>query len=112
MMLSLMVTAFPMKTHAIHIINQSWIFDAIFAVFKPLLDSNMRNRIFFHGSNYESLHKHVSPEYLPKKYGGVRNELPYYKWFEALIKEPKIIEQMHKMGYNITDEFLECFNLK
>ncbi|XP_072758675.1 alpha-tocopherol transfer protein [Anoplolepis gracilipes] len=112
MMLSLMVTAFPIKIHEMHIIHQSWIFDTIFAVFKPLLDTNMRNRIFFHGGDYTSLHKHVPPEYLPKIYGGIRNELPYYKWIEALIKEPKIIEQMSKMGYVITNEILETFGQK
>lgn len=112
MMLSLMVTAFPIKIHELHIIHQSWIFDTIFAVFKPLLDTNMRNRIFFHGNDYKSLHEHVSPEYLPKMYGGVRNELPYYKWIESLIKDPKIIDQMSKMGYVLTNEILESFSQK
>ncbi|KAL6433096.1 hypothetical protein ACFW04_006396 [Cataglyphis niger] len=109
MMLSLMVTAFPIKIHELHILHQSWIFDTIFAVFKPLIDTNMRNRIFFHGSDYKSLHKHVSPEYLPKIYGGVRNEMPYYKWIEAVIKDPKIVDQMSKMGYVLTNEILEFF---
>ncbi|XP_026827791.1 alpha-tocopherol transfer protein [Ooceraea biroi] len=109
MMLSLMVTSFPIKTHAIHILHQSWVFDAIFAVFKPLLDTNMRNKIFFHGSDYESLHEHILPTHLPKMYGGIRNELPYYKWIQALIKNPKIIEEMNKMGYILTDEMREDF---
>lgn len=112
MMLSLMVTAFPIRIHALHILNQSWVFDAIFAVFKPLLDANMRNKLFFHGNNYESLHKHILPEYLPKMYGGVRNELPYYKWIQSIIKDPKIVEQMNKMGYIVTDEIRDSFSQK
>jgi len=112
MMLSLMVTAFPIKIHAIHILHQSWIFDAIFAVFKPLLDNNMRNKIFFHGANYESLHQHILPAYLPKLYGGMRNELPYYKWIQALIKDPRVIEEMSKIGYVVTDELRESFGVK
>ncbi|XP_011877605.1 PREDICTED: alpha-tocopherol transfer protein isoform X2 [Vollenhovia emeryi] len=109
MMLALMVTAFPNRIQALHIIHQSWVFDAIFAVFKPLLDANMRNRLFFHGNNYESLHKHISPAYLPKTYGGVRSELPYYKWLASIIKDPKIVEQMNKMGYVLTDEIRDAF---
>ncbi|KAL0121352.1 hypothetical protein PUN28_006701 [Cardiocondyla obscurior] len=109
MMLSLTVTAFPIRIHALHILNQSWVFDAIFAVFKPLLDANMRNRIFFHGNNYENLHKHILPKYLPKMYGGVRDEIPYYKWLEFVIKDPKIVEQMSKMGYIVTDEIRDSF---
>lgn len=112
MMLSLMVTSFPIRIYALHILNQSWVFDAIFAVFKPLLDANMKNRIFFHSGNYESLHKHIPSNYLPKMYGGTRNELPYYKWIAALIKDPKIIEQMNKMGYVVTDEIRDSFTLK
>ncbi|XP_025161259.1 alpha-tocopherol transfer protein isoform X3 [Harpegnathos saltator] len=111
MMLALMVTSFPIKTHAIHILHQSWIFDAIFVVFKPLLDTNMRNRIHFHGNNYESLHKYISPEYLPKRYGGTRDEIPYYKWIESLVKDTKIVEEMSKVGYVDTNEVLECFNI-
>ncbi|XP_028048844.2 alpha-tocopherol transfer protein isoform X2 [Monomorium pharaonis] len=112
MMLSLMVTAFPIRIHALHILHQSWVFDAIFAVFKPLLDANMRNRLFFHGNKYESLHKHILPECLPKKYGGTRNELPYYKWIEFLIKDPKIVEQMNKMGYVVTEDIRNSFAQK
>lgn len=112
MMLSLMVTAFPIKTYAIHILHQSWIFDAIFAVFKSLLDANMRNRIHFHGNNYESLHKHVLPEYLPKKYGGTRDEIPYYKWIESLMKIPRIVDEVNKVGFFDANEIIECFNIK
>lgn len=112
MMISLMVTAFPIKTNAIHILNQSWVFDTIFAVFKPLLDAKMRNRIYFHGTNLESLHKHLPPEYLPKDYGGVRNDHPYYKWIEFLCQDPIIVEHMKQMGYTITDDIIESFNLK
>ncbi|XP_020286463.1 alpha-tocopherol transfer protein-like isoform X2 [Pseudomyrmex gracilis] len=109
LVLSLMVTSFPMKTHSLHILHQSWIFDAMFAVFKPLIDTNMRNKIFFHGNNYDSFHEHIAPEYLPKMYGGVRNEVPYDKWITSLIKDPKVVEQMDKMGYILTDEILDNF---
>lgn len=109
MMVSLMVTAFPIRIHAIHILHQSRVFDAIFAVFKPLLDTNMRNKLFFHGNNYESLHKHISPEYLPKKYGGMKDELPYCKWIQSIIKDPRIVEEMNKMGYVLTDDIRDSF---
>ncbi|KAK2580016.1 hypothetical protein KPH14_012305 [Odynerus spinipes] len=99
MVMALMVTSFPIKTHAIHILHQSWVFDAIYAVFKPLLNSHMKGRIFFHGDNMESLHKHIPPNYLPKMYDGTRDELAYYKWIESLTKVPQIIAQMEQLGY-------------
>ncbi|XP_008210093.1 alpha-tocopherol transfer protein isoform X2 [Nasonia vitripennis] len=110
MVLSLMVAAFPMTTHAIHILHQSWIFDTMFAVFKPLIDSKMNAKIFFHGSDMESLHRHVPPEYLPKKYGGTREELPYYRWIESLGKDPRVVKEMKGLGYVIPDEI--CKNDK
>lgn len=106
-----MVTSFPLKIHEIHILNQSKIFNVMFAVFKPLLDSYMRGKIIFHGNKFESLYKYISPDYLPKKYGGTRNELPYYKWITALLQDPKVIEEMKKIGFVITDEILESFKL-
>ncbi|XP_076243158.1 alpha-tocopherol transfer protein [Calliopsis andreniformis] len=107
MVIALMVTAFPMKTTAIHILHQSWVFDVMFAVFKPLLDVRMQNRIFFHGSDMSSLHKHVSPNHLPKKYGGTREELPYYKWMDSLSKVPEIVKQMQQLGYIVSERHLK-----
>lgn len=104
MVIALMVTAFPMKTHAIHILHQSWVFDVMFAVFKPFLDVRMQKRIFFHGSNMESLHKHISPSHLPKRYGGTRDELPYYKWIDSLSKVHRIVKEMNQIGYIIPEE--------
>ncbi|XP_031849806.1 alpha-tocopherol transfer protein isoform X2 [Nomia melanderi] len=110
MVIALMVSAFPMKTHAIHILHQSWVFDVMFAVFKPLLDVRMQNKIFFHGSNMDSLHEHILPTHLPKKYGGTREELPYYKWIESLSKVPKIVEEMKQLGYIVPEEILKQLN--
>ncbi|XP_011505212.1 PREDICTED: alpha-tocopherol transfer protein isoform X2 [Ceratosolen solmsi marchali] len=110
MVLSLMVAAFPMTTHAIHILHQSWIFDTMFAVFKPLIDSRMNHKIFFHGDNMESLHRHIPPAYLPKKYGGTREELPYYRWIDSLGKDPRVVKEMRGLGYIIPDEAVQNDN--
>ncbi|XP_066588455.1 alpha-tocopherol transfer protein-like isoform X2 [Prorops nasuta] len=106
MVISLMVTSHPMKTHAIHILNQSWVFDAMFAVFKPLLNAKMKEKIFFHGSDMASFHRHISPEYLPKMYGGIREELPYHQWFNALCSVPKVVKEMYALGYTAPEEVL------
>lgn len=68
--ISLMVTSMPMRTLAIHIINQNWAFDAVFQVFKPFLNQRMKEKIYFHGKDMSSLHKHILPAHLPQKYGG------------------------------------------
>ncbi|XP_075214507.1 alpha-tocopherol transfer protein-like [Lycorma delicatula] len=98
--IELMMTSFPMKTASIHVVNESWVFDMIFAVFKPLLGKRYREIMFFHGSDMESLHNHVDPKYLPETYGGIRPEYSYKDWFESLSRNPEIVKQMVQLGYN------------
>lgn len=60
-------TSMPIRTSALHIVNQNWVFNTAFNIFKPFLDSAMKEGLFIHGSDMSSLHKHISPEYLPKR---------------------------------------------
>lgn len=50
--------------------NQPYIFNVVFALFKPFLREKLRGRIYFHGEDRKSLHEHVSPKCLPSNYGG------------------------------------------
>ncbi|KAL1124739.1 hypothetical protein AAG570_001362, partial [Ranatra chinensis] len=60
----------PCRLKAVHIINQPYLFNMLFAIFKPFIDEKLRNRIFFHGSNTSSLLQHVDAKSIPMKYGG------------------------------------------
>ncbi|XP_031628252.1 alpha-tocopherol transfer protein-like isoform X2 [Contarinia nasturtii] len=76
----------PLRIKAIHIVNQPKIFQVVFALFKPFLREKLRNRIYFHGSDLASLHKHMSPKCLPAAYGG-HSEYPRVdgdQWYEML----------------------------
>lgn len=96
----IMMTSFPMKVSAIHIVNESWVFDMVFNMFKPLLGRRYREIMFFHGEDRESLHAHIDAKYLPTTYGGTRPEYSYREWFEALSKNSGIITEMKSIGYN------------
>lgn len=98
-MISLMVTSMPIRTTAIHIVNQNWVFTAAFNIFKPFLNARMRERIFIHGSDMSSLHKHIKPEHLPKRYGGIHEDYAYSIWIEKLMHNEKIIKEMETLGY-------------
>lgn len=100
-----------MKIHAIHIINHPWVFDTIYNVFKPLLNKSMTERIYFHGDKMESLHKHIDPEFLPKKYGGTKPEYPYTLWLESLSRNNKIVEEITSVGYKVDPKDLP-FNVE
>ena len=62
--------AFPARFRAIHVVNQPGLYDYIYACIRPFLKAKIVKRIHLHGSNMESLHRHVDPEVLPNEYGG------------------------------------------
>ncbi|XP_028034135.1 alpha-tocopherol transfer protein-like [Bombyx mandarina] len=60
----------PIRLKAVHIINQPYIFNMLFAIFKPFIREKLRGRIHLHGSNLASLREHIDPEALRKRHGG------------------------------------------
>ncbi|XP_074039986.1 alpha-tocopherol transfer protein [Leptinotarsa decemlineata] len=95
----IMVTSFPMKVHALHIVNQSWIFDMIYNIFKPFVDERMKEKIFFHGEDMESLHQHIDPKHLPEKYGGIHPDYDYKDWIKYFENNEKIRWELETLGY-------------
>lgn len=89
----------PVRTTAIHIVNQGWVFDTVFQMFKPLLNDRMRERLFFHGTDRASLHKHIDAEFLPERYGGTKPEYPYTYWLDHLCGNEKVVHELEQLGY-------------
>ncbi|CAB0010134.1 unnamed protein product [Nesidiocoris tenuis] len=89
--IEIMVTSFPMKISAIHVLHESWIFEKIFSMFNPLLPTRYKEICYFHGGDLSSLHKHIEPKYLPKAFGGTRPEYSYQQWFISLTRDPRVV---------------------
>ncbi|PSN38167.1 hypothetical protein C0J52_14555 [Blattella germanica] len=102
MTVELLVTSFPIRIHAIHFVNESWVFDMMFAIFKPFLDERMREKIYIHGHDLDALYSHIDPKFLPKKYGGMRPEYNYTDWLDKLVENKDIVEEMEKLGYDFS----------
>ncbi|XP_045458794.1 alpha-tocopherol transfer protein-like [Melitaea cinxia] len=60
----------PIRLKGVHIVNQPYIFNMLFAIFKPFLRQKLRSRIFFHGTDKKSLLKHINKEALMMRLGG------------------------------------------
>ncbi|XP_037960415.1 alpha-tocopherol transfer protein [Teleopsis dalmanni] len=98
-MIALLVTSMPIRTHAIHIVNQNWAFNAAFNAFKPFLNATMREKLYIHGNKMDSLHKHISPDHLPKRYGGVHEDYPYNLWIDNLVTNAALLKNLETLGY-------------
>ncbi|BES89720.1 SEC14 [Nesidiocoris tenuis] len=63
-------TVVPARIKSVHIVNQPYIFNMVYNIFKPFIAEKLRNRIFFHGADRESLISHIDAKFLPSQYGG------------------------------------------
>lgn len=90
-----------MKLQAMHIVNNSWALEMFFNVFKPLLSGRMIERLYFHGTDMESLHKHVDPKNLPQKYGGIHPFYDYRDWIIGFRKNKTIQDELKSLGYKM-----------
>lgn len=66
----------------------------VFALFKPFLNEKLKNRIIFHGTDQESLHKYISPKCLFPQYGGTLEmaRIDGSKWLDYLLTCEKEFE--------------------
>ncbi|XP_058795627.1 alpha-tocopherol transfer protein-like isoform X3 [Phymastichus coffea] len=93
--------AMPLRIKNIHIVNQPYIFNMVFALFKPFLREKLKNRIVFHGKDRKSLHKYISPKCLPECYGGTISipRVTGSQWLELLMMCDKEYEAINSYGY-------------
>jgi len=96
---SLVQNSFPIRFREIHIINESYLFDVTYALVKPFLSEKIRNRIRFHGSDFESLHKAISPAILPREYGGGQTAFNNSQLKEALENLEDYFHELQSFGY-------------
>jgi len=61
---------YPSRFKGFHVINQSSLWDYVWAAARPFLKEKIKGRVYLHGSNMESLHKYICPSILPEEYGG------------------------------------------
>ncbi|CAB3363253.1 Hypothetical predicted protein [Cloeon dipterum] len=92
----------PMRVKGVHIVNQPYIFNMVFALFKPFLREKLKNRIFFHGKDRASLQKHINKEALLPCYKGEcdAQRLTGMDWYNLLSQLDKEYQAVNSYGYN------------
>ncbi|KAL4712966.1 hypothetical protein ACJJTC_012036 [Scirpophaga incertulas] len=101
MMIDWVQDCVPIRLKAVHVINQPYIFNMLFAIFKPFMKEKLRSRIHFHGYNRASLHTHIDPSCLRKRHGGdlPEPELSGKVLLECLLYYENQIKDVNTYGY-------------
>ncbi|XP_072744855.1 clavesin-2 [Anoplolepis gracilipes] len=76
---------FPARFKAIHFLSAPLYVQATLAVVKPFLDEKTRNKIYLHGNNLSTLHKHLPTDILPAELGGTGPAFNPGLWAEPVI---------------------------
>ena len=66
----LLQDSFPGRFKGMHLVNQAWYISLVLGVIRPFMKQKMRERLFLHGVDYETLHEHFDPNLLPPGLGG------------------------------------------
>lgn len=83
----------PLRFGGFHVVNQPRYIDAIYALFRPFLKDKIRNRVYFHGSSFDELHKHINPEVLPVEFGGMNGSIVNAEWKQRLLSKADKIRE-------------------
>lgn len=91
----------PVRVKGLYIINQPYIFNMVFQLFKPFLQEKLRSRIIFLGNDTDTLHKYISPKCLPACYGGTLNipRVTGPQWLELLLMCDQEFNAINSYGY-------------
>uniref|UniRef100_A0A182LWG3 CRAL-TRIO domain-containing protein n=1 Tax=Anopheles culicifacies TaxID=139723 RepID=A0A182LWG3_9DIPT len=93
--------AMPLRLKEVHILKQPYIFNMVWALFKPFIREKLKSRIFFHGMDMRKLHKHIDPCDLPANYGGDRPPINYggKEWYPCVYNYIDHINQWNTFGF-------------
>ncbi|XP_075149528.1 alpha-tocopherol transfer protein-like [Haematobia irritans] len=89
------------RTISLHIINEPSLAHGAYQLVRPFVSKELDDMMHFHGSNMKSLHKFISPDCLPERYGGsMKLDLNYGpKFYEILQMFEDDFVKHNSMGY-------------
>lgn len=62
--------AMPINFNNIHIVNQGKLVDMLWTIMKPFVSEEMKKKLIFHGTDFNSLRQSIDESALPVKFGG------------------------------------------
>ncbi|XP_075213950.1 alpha-tocopherol transfer protein-like [Lycorma delicatula] len=97
--INLLQDTFPMRLREIHIVNEPFFFEALYALFKPFLKEKFKQRIKIHGKNMSSLYHFICPDILPAEYGGSQPASTNEHMIQQIENNEDKIKDWQRYGY-------------
>ncbi|XP_049854670.1 clavesin-1-like [Schistocerca gregaria] len=104
-MVHYLANCFPIRINGVHVVNEPAIFGLVFSLFKSFLNERMQKRLFLHGHDMESLHSHITPDWLPPDLGGSGKETDLNEWLSYVLSQPVVLG-LKKVGYIFEDDVI------
>jgi len=100
-LLTFIQDAMPIRLKQVHIVNQPFIFNMVWTLFKPFVKDKLNKRMFFHGKDRKSLLKHISAATLPANYGGDLPTIDYggKDWYPSINDHLEFIAKWRDYGF-------------
>ncbi|XP_046656844.1 alpha-tocopherol transfer protein-like [Daphnia pulicaria] len=78
---------FPIRLKGIHVLHEPRILKILLTLFWPFLSNKIRNRLFFHGDSYATMHQHIDPACLPSNYNGCLKNMETMNFSNVFFEE-------------------------
>jgi len=104
MLLHMVEDALPGRFYNFHIINNNFIFDVLFTIFKPFLSADMKKKIILHGKNLEKYLEMVGVDNLPSDFGGTKPPFDNKEFYKELLTKEKTLFPLELSSVNENKE--------
>ncbi|XP_069698192.1 clavesin-2-like [Periplaneta americana] len=89
----------PWSNFEVHVVNYNALVSTLVNLLFPLLTTKMKEQIHFHGKDWGSLHKFITPEVLPQEYGGQKSTIDYQKMQQYVYDNEEKLLELCSLGY-------------
>ncbi|CAH1396926.1 unnamed protein product [Nezara viridula] len=96
---SMKAEGIPVHHMEYHIVNSGILLNSLVTIVFPFLSGSTKENIHFHKSNWSSLHKYVTPDILPREYGGKLPDLNYNELQTYLTDNVQRLQELVEFGY-------------
>jgi hypothetical protein len=89
----------PIRNMEVHVINSSALLNKAVSIVFPMLSQSIKEQIFFHGTDFDSLHKHTGRDVLPVEYGGLQDICDADELRGYLFQRQDVLNKSISLGY-------------